>query len=120
MLWIDFWLGSLVLNNCYEKYYTFLNHNSLFVKGKPGTGKSSLLRILSRKLQNHPHVKFVAWINCKNIKGKTMDSLLKVFLNTFSELVLHQPSILMLDDLNVLCERSKGEETAPNNIYFDR
>ncbi|CAH1183321.1 unnamed protein product [Phaedon cochleariae] len=93
---------------------------NVLIIGKPGTGKTSLLKTLCAKLQKYPYYFYVKIIKCKSIKGKTMDSLQKLFSTDFSELILRQPSILVLDDLHVLCERIQGDDTTPNVIYFNR
>ncbi|KAG5891031.1 hypothetical protein JTB14_035222 [Gonioctena quinquepunctata] len=96
------------------------NFENILVAGKPGTGKSTLLKQIGYQLQSYPNFFYIKTMKCKNIKGKTMDSLFKAFSTAFSDLVLHQPSVLLLDDLDVLCENITGDETAPNAIYFDR
>lgn len=90
------------------------------ILGKPGTGKTTLTAVLQDKLKASPYYLYSETIRCKQIKGKTLDSLLKLFSTTFSNLILHQPSVLILDDLHVLCENVPGEEVAPNAIYFNR
>ncbi|XP_028136564.1 uncharacterized protein LOC114331258 [Diabrotica virgifera virgifera] len=93
---------------------------NVLITGKPGTGKSTLLSEIARNLCQYPNFLFIKEVKCKSIKGKTMDSLHKFFSNIFSELLLHQPSVLILDDLHILCENVHGEEAAPNFIYFSR
>nr|CAI5837445.1 unnamed protein product [Callosobruchus analis] len=88
--------------------------------GQQGTGKSSLLRAIMHKVQLHPKYMHINLIKCKTIKGKTMDSLEKLFCNTFYDLILHQPSLLLIDDLHIMCENIKDDESAPNAIYFNR
>lgn len=90
------------------------------ILGKPGTGKSTVLKQIAEQLQNYPNFVFIKQVNCKTIKGKTMDSLAKFFSTVFSELLLHKPSVLILDDLHILCENVQGDEVAPNYIYFSR
>ncbi|KAJ8952106.1 hypothetical protein NQ314_007599 [Rhamnusium bicolor] len=90
------------------------------ITGKPGTGKSTLLKIIAEKLISYPNFIYTKIINCKKIKGKTVDSLFKLFSTEFSQLILSQPSVLILDDLHILCESVKGDEIAPNAIYSNR
>lgn len=94
-------------------------HNVLLT-GKAGTGKSTILNTVAKYLTNYPYLIFIKHINCKRIKGKTMDSLEKFMSVTFADLILNQPSLLILDDLHVLCENACGEDDAPNTIYFNR
>ncbi|XP_074027169.1 peroxisomal biogenesis factor 1 isoform X2 [Leptinotarsa decemlineata] len=97
--------------DCYE---------NVLITGKPGTGKSALSKYIARKLQLFPLNVYTKTIKCKTFKGKTMESLLKSFYTDFSELLLHQPSVMILDDLEVLCENVAGDNTAPNAVYFNR
>lgn len=76
--------------------------------------------MLADKLNATPNFVFTKTIQCKTIKGKTVDSVLKVFSSAFSELVLYQPSVLFLDDLHLLCEGIKGDEISPTAIYSNR
>ncbi|CAH1979790.1 unnamed protein product [Acanthoscelides obtectus] len=93
---------------------------NVLIIGQQGTGKSSLLRAIQHKVQQYPKYMHIKMIKCKSIKGKTMDSLERLFQNIFHELVLHQPSLLVIDDLHVMCENIKDDESAPNAIYFNR
>ncbi|CAH0557658.1 unnamed protein product [Brassicogethes aeneus] len=114
-------LGGIVQNIVKNFDFSRLNNfENVLLTGKSGTGKTTLTKILKEKLSQSPYYMYTETINCKNIKGKTIDSLLKVFSKSFADLVLHQPSILILDDLHVLCESVPGEEMAPNAIYFNR
>ncbi|XP_048525467.1 peroxisome biogenesis factor 1-like isoform X4 [Dendroctonus ponderosae] len=92
-------------------------HNSSH--GRPGTGKSSVMENISRTLNSYPYFIKTEIVYCKNIKGKTLESLHKFFTDLLSNLILSQPALLILDDLQVLCEVWEGEET-PNTIFSNR
>nr|CAH7747328.1 unnamed protein product [Callosobruchus chinensis] len=111
--------GSIIQNalDVFSGGDTFGN---VLLIGQQGTGKSSLLRAIMHKVQLYPKCMHVHLIKCKTIKGRTMDSLEKLFCNTFYDLVLHQPSLLLIDDLHIMCENIKDDESAPNAIYFNR
>ncbi|XP_018567374.1 peroxisome biogenesis factor 1 [Anoplophora glabripennis] len=102
--------------------YSSQEHNweNVLITGRAGTGKSTILKILAYKLNSSPNFIFTKTIQCKTIKGKTVDSMFKVFSLAFSELALYQPSVLLLDDLHLLCESIKGDDVAPNAIYSNR
>ncbi|XP_056646462.1 peroxisomal ATPase PEX1 [Diorhabda sublineata] len=102
------------------KAITDISTDNVLLTGRAGTGKSTILNTVAKYLSNYPYLIFTKHINCKRIKGKTMDSLEKFMSVTFSELILHQPSLLILDDLHVLCENACGEDDAPNTLYFNR
>lgn len=91
------------------------------VAGKSGTGKSSLLKIVANSINSFPYFIYTKKINCKAIKGKTVESLHKLFTTTFFDLIHHQPSVLLLDDLQVLCENvNENDAFAQNAVYFNR
>ncbi|CAG9862927.1 unnamed protein product [Phyllotreta striolata] len=93
---------------------------NILIIGKPGTGKSTLLKHLAKTLQDYPYFNYVKLVSCKTLKGKTMDSLGKFFSQAFSDLLVHEPSVLVLDDLHIMCENIQGDEASPNYIYFSR
>ncbi|XP_060516816.1 peroxisomal ATPase PEX1 [Cylas formicarius] len=96
----------------------FFPENCIII-GRPGMGKSSFLTHLSGILMKYPYFVYNETIYCKQIKGKTVDSLQKYFSDCFAKLILCQPSLLVLDDFHVLCEGAKGDET-PNTLYCNR
>lgn len=98
----------------------FFLYNDIFVIGKPGTGKTTILKCIAEKVQTYPHFIYTKTINCRSFRGKTPDSLIRVLSDTFSTLIVHQPSLLMLDNLHILCENIPGDETAPNSLYYNR
>lgn len=60
-------------------------------------------------------------IDCKAIKGKTIESLHKLLQSELFKLIHHQPALLLLDDLQILCESvTEGEAPAQNAVYFNR
>ncbi|KAH1014300.1 hypothetical protein HUJ04_003156 [Dendroctonus ponderosae] len=92
---------------------------NIILSGRPGTGKSSVMENISRTLNSYPYFIKTERVYCKNIKGKTLESLHKFFTDLLSNLILSQPALLILDDLQVLCEVWEGEET-PNTIFSNR
>ncbi|XP_030757477.1 peroxisome biogenesis factor 1 isoform X2 [Sitophilus oryzae] len=103
---------------CIWKNDSFQSENVL-ICGKTGMGKSSILKHTIRILNKYPYFVYTQIVQCKAIKGKTVDSLHKIFTDIFSKLILCQPSILIVDDLQVLCENCEGEDT-PNTVNFNR
>ncbi|XP_076269258.1 peroxisomal biogenesis factor 1 isoform X2 [Rhynchophorus ferrugineus] len=110
-------LADNVLSVLWRRGYFQSEHT--IITGRNGMGKTQFLNYISVAFKEYPYFLYVETIECKAIKGKTVDSLHKIFMDCFSKLVLCQPSVLVLDDLHVLCERCEGEET-PNTVYINR
>lgn len=90
-------------------------------KGKTGTGKTTLTKLFASRVGTSPFHVHTEIISCKNIKGKTIESLTKIFGSTFAYLIYYQPSLLILDDLDVLCERVvDGDAPTQENLHFNR
>ncbi|KAJ8946678.1 hypothetical protein NQ318_019993 [Aromia moschata] len=110
-----------IINAVVANFSVNENHwENVLICGKPGTGKSSLLKIIKETLKTYPNYIYTKTIYCKTVKGKTVDSLFKLLSTVYSHLVLYQPSVLILDDLCVLCESITGDENSPNAVYSDR
>lgn len=89
--------------------------------GKSGTGKTTLLEIVASKVGCFPKFVYTKKIDCKAIKGKTIESLQKLFQTELFNLIHHQPALLLLDDLQIICESvAEGEAPAQNTVYFNR
>ncbi|RZC38937.1 peroxisome biogenesis protein 1, partial [Asbolus verrucosus] len=99
----------------YSKMYNVL------ITGKGGTGKTTLLKTIQNIITSFPYFIYTKKINCKSVKGKTVESLHKLFVTAFFDLVHHQPSVLILDDLHILCENvNETDALAQNSVYFNR
>ncbi|XP_066147030.1 peroxisomal ATPase PEX1 isoform X2 [Euwallacea fornicatus] len=92
---------------------------NIIITGPPGTGKTTILRYISEKLRSYPYFINMKVVSCKTLKGKSLDSLHKFLGDIINNLVLCQPSFLLLDDLHVLCENREGGETG-NELYTHR
>ncbi|KAJ3654628.1 hypothetical protein Zmor_013803 [Zophobas morio] len=94
---------------------------NVLITGKSGTGKTTLLKTITNIINSFPYFIFTKKINCKAIKGKTVESLHKLFSTTFFDLIHHQPSVLILDDIHILCENvNEGDGLAQQAVYFNR
>lgn len=79
-----------------------------------------ILQNIAQKLRIYPNFIYTNALNCRQFRGKTPDSLMRVLSEIFSTLILYQPSVLILDNLHILCENIQGDETAPNSLYHNR
>uniref|UniRef100_A0A1Y1N724 Peroxisomal ATPase PEX1 n=1 Tax=Photinus pyralis TaxID=7054 RepID=A0A1Y1N724_PHOPY len=94
---------------------------NLLLIGKVGSGKTVLVKVLIEKLALSPLYIHSEVISCKAVKGKSLDSLGKVFANAILNCIYYQPSVLVLEDLHVLCEKVvAGDAPTPESLNFDR
>ncbi|EFA04352.1 uncharacterized protein Pex1 [Tribolium castaneum] len=106
---------------CTYKTKSFNKLENVLITGKPGTGKTTLATIIAHKINSYPFFIHTKKINCKSVKGKTVESLHKLLSTTFFDLIHHQPSVLILDNLEILCENvNEGDALSPNTVYFNR
>lgn len=93
--------------------------NRRIVSGKSGTGKSTLTDVIEADLSQQ--YIYVQRINCKSIKGKSFESLQKLLLPLLTKLIYFQPSVLIIDDIHVLCEKvSDVDEPTQESLYFNK
>ncbi|CAH1389382.1 unnamed protein product [Nezara viridula] len=77
-------------------------YDNVIYVGKPGSGKTSLVNYLLQKLNGPPFYIYTKTINCCLLKGKRVEALGKYMTDILSNCVIHEPSILFLDDLDIL------------------
>ncbi|KAF7490478.1 Peroxisome biogenesis factor 1 [Sarcoptes scabiei] len=73
-----------------------------------GSGKTLLIEKILHEL-SHRNLIWSTITDCNEIKGKRVESLLKMFSKLFVQAVRFQPSILVFDNLDQICY-STGEE----------
>ncbi|XP_044266288.1 peroxisome biogenesis factor 1 [Tribolium madens] len=106
---------------CTYKTRSFCKMENILITGKPGTGKTTLAKIIAHKINSSPYFVHTKIINCKSIKGKTVESLHRLLSTTFFDLIHHQPSVLILDNLEILCENvNEGDALSQNTVYYNR
>ena len=81
--------------------------HGLLVSGPPGTGKTSLMRSLAREL---PGVHFIAtsYAQWQSHKSGHLGDVTSAIRATFSEAIQHRPSIIYIDECDVLPTRGQS------------
>ncbi|XP_014292381.1 peroxisomal ATPase PEX1 isoform X2 [Halyomorpha halys] len=82
------------------KSYRF--YDNIIYVGKAGSGKTSLVNYLLHKLNGPPFYIYTKTINCCLLKGKRVETLSKYLTDVLSSCAMHEPSVLFLDDLDIL------------------
>ena len=82
----------------------------IFYTGKSGSGKTTFAQNLASSFEQFPHFLNSVNISCAKLKGKKTETIQKEFDGILKNLVQLSPSILILDDLDVLCPADKSEQ----------
>ncbi|XP_059964443.1 peroxisomal ATPase PEX1 [Mesoplodon densirostris] len=78
-----------------------LRNGALLLTGGKGSGKSTLAKAICKEAFNvlDAHVEIV---DCKALRGKRLENIQKALEAAFSEAVWRQPSVVLLDDLDLV------------------
>ncbi|XP_075809757.1 peroxisomal ATPase PEX1 isoform X3 [Microtus pennsylvanicus] len=78
-----------------------LRNGAVLITGGKGSGKSTLAKAICKEACDvlDAHVEIV---DCKVLRGKRLESIQKVLEVAFSEAAWRQPSVVLLDDLDVI------------------
>ncbi|XP_043923611.1 peroxisome biogenesis factor 1 [Protopterus annectens] len=86
-----------------------LRNGAILLTGAKGSGKSTISRAICREASEKidAHVEI---IDCKKLRGKTFENIRKKLEDAFAEAVWRQPSVLLLDDLDVITKAALTPE----------
>ncbi|CAH1265421.1 PEX1 [Branchiostoma lanceolatum] len=87
-----------------------LANGGLLLCGARGSGKTVLAHALCRELAEPPHNTYVSIVNCKSLKVKRVDNIRKKLEEAVSEATWHQPSVILLDDLDHVTSNATSPE----------
>ncbi|XP_045877151.1 peroxisome biogenesis factor 1 isoform X2 [Meles meles] len=78
-----------------------LRNGALLFTGGKGTGKSTLAKAVCKETSERldAHVEIV---DCKALRGKRLENVQKILELAFSEAAWRQPSVILLDDLDLI------------------
>uniref|UniRef100_A0A452QP05 Peroxisomal ATPase PEX1 n=1 Tax=Ursus americanus TaxID=9643 RepID=A0A452QP05_URSAM len=103
-----------------------LRNGALLFTGGKGTGKSTLAKAVCKEASDilDAHVEIV---DCKALRGKRLENIQKTLELAFSEAAWRQPSVILLDDLDLVAglpaapehERSPEARLAHGNALSD-
>ncbi|KAG8443146.1 hypothetical protein GDO86_011816 [Hymenochirus boettgeri] len=76
-----------------------LRSGGILLFGAKGSGKSTLARAICKEASENLEA-HVEEVDCKLLKGKKIESIVKTLEKAFEEAVWRQPAVLLLDDLD--------------------
>ncbi|XP_069815526.1 peroxisomal ATPase PEX1 isoform X2 [Dendropsophus ebraccatus] len=76
-----------------------LRSGAILLYGPKGCGKSTVAKALCKEVSDRLEA-YVEEIDCKLLKGKTLESLSQTLEEAFAEVAWRQPAVLLLDDLD--------------------
>ncbi|XP_059113314.1 peroxisomal ATPase PEX1 isoform X2 [Peromyscus eremicus] len=98
-----------------------LRNGALLITGGKGSGKSTLAKAICKEacdvLDAH-----VETVDCKALRGKRLESIQKALELAFSEAAWRQPSVILLDDLDLIAgpPTAPGQEHSPEAVQSQR
>ncbi|KAM5255245.1 LOW QUALITY PROTEIN: peroxisomal ATPase PEX1 [Ctenodactylus gundi] len=89
-----------------------LRNGALLLTGGKGSGKSTLAKAICKEACDilDAHVEIV---DCKALRGKRLENIQKALEVAFSEAAWRQPSVVLLDDLDLIA----GQSTVPEHEH---
>ncbi|XP_052575459.1 peroxisomal ATPase PEX1 isoform X1 [Peromyscus californicus insignis] len=98
-----------------------LRNGALLITGGKGSGKSTLAKAICKEACDvlDAHVEIV---DCKALRGKRLESIQKALELAFSEAAWRQPSVILLDDLDLIAgpPTAPGQEHSPEAVQSQR
>ncbi|XP_042540646.1 peroxisome biogenesis factor 1 isoform X2 [Dipodomys spectabilis] len=98
-----------------------LRNGALLLTGGKGSGKSSLAKAICKEASDilDAHVEIV---DCKALGGKRLENIQKTVEGAFQEAAWRQPSVVLLDDLDLIAGLPTGpeQEHSPDAVQSKR
>lgn len=87
-----------------------LLNGMLLLTGPKGSGKTTVGLALCKKMMELPNLAYTTIIDCKPLRGKKVETIQKLLEFLFDKAAWHQPSLIVLDDLDHICAAPGGPE----------
>ncbi|KAK4022478.1 hypothetical protein OUZ56_007940 [Daphnia magna] len=89
---------------------TGCRHGNLLLTGPRGSGRTSIARTLCNQLESQPFYVHTVLIDCSSLKGKRAETLQRDWEIMFRQLLDREPSVVVLDDLDLLVSAPQNDQ----------
>ncbi|VTJ61245.1 Hypothetical predicted protein [Marmota monax] len=98
-----------------------LRNGALLLTGGKGSGKSTLAKAICKEAFDILDA-YVEIVDCKTLRGKRLETIQKTLEAAFSEALWRQPSVVLLDDLDLIAGLSAApeHEHSPDAVQSQR
>ncbi|KAK9139958.1 hypothetical protein Scep_009639 [Stephania cephalantha] len=84
--------------------------------GEYGSGKTSLLNAIAKAFEEHKEIAaHVVFVSCCGLASQKAQTIRKAFTAYLSEAITHSPSLLVLDDLDIIVSSSLDSEVSQSS-----
>ncbi|XP_059149882.1 peroxisomal ATPase PEX1-like [Physella acuta] len=91
-----------------------LSHGILLITGPKGSGKTTLVKALCRRVSHLPIMAHITMVDCKSFRGVSLSSIQKQLEQFFDEAAWREPSIIVFDNLDAITPAPSGPENEMN------
>ncbi|GFS20283.1 peroxisome biogenesis factor 1 [Elysia marginata] len=106
--------GSRPLSRSTFSVRAGISHGLLLITGPRGSGKTSLVKGLCRKLSHLPVLAYILLVDCKTLRGKTVSNIQKAMEAVFDEAAWREPSVIVFDNLDAIVPAPSGPDSEMN------
>uniref|UniRef100_A0AAF5PKB5 Peroxisomal ATPase PEX1 n=2 Tax=Wuchereria bancrofti TaxID=6293 RepID=A0AAF5PKB5_WUCBA len=96
---------------------TFFSSENILIVGNKSTGKTTILHFLAGKLLQSYLAVYSECLYCSEWNGKSIEKFQDVLKNTVTRLRRRYPSVLFLDDLDILL---RGQDEDVRNVRLEK
>jgi hypothetical protein len=96
------------------------NPGGLFLYGSPGTGRTTLAKVISKQFSQLKQT-FTIYCDCEKLKSSPIESIQRYLNRLVNEAIWHQPAVIVLDNLDLLfAADGEGNSSRPKRLahYF--
>ncbi|XP_017472688.1 PREDICTED: peroxisome biogenesis factor 1 [Rhagoletis zephyria] len=112
-------VGELKMDLCLDSKNSVLRQGNVLIAGASGTGKSVLVERILDELVKKPYFCFFDIFYCSRSKGRKAESIQKDLRSIFTTCLQNAPSIVVLENLDVLAH-SAGDQATQDGEYYNR